>query len=146
MTLQDSPSLSDFSDGYTPPPDPDKGIKRARVIIGLISLLILGLGMINFTQSDLAVKYARKGSIAGFAVDETGNPIQVEVLVFNTNISVHSDQVGYFVIKNVPGGEQSIIVAYGNIAAEKKVVVAPGTENNLGMVTMPTDLLIFVDK
>jgi hypothetical protein len=146
MSLQDSPSLSDFSKGFQPPPDPEKGKKRTRIILLFFGLLVLVLAMANFMQSDLAVALARKGSVTGLAVNEAEFPIQVEVLVFGTDINVLSDEKGFFTIENVPAGKQSIIVAYGNIATEVEVTVEPGIETMLGTVTVPTDLLIFVDE
>lgn len=123
-----------------------KGEKAHPNHFSFFGLLVLVLAMVNFMQSDLAVVLARKGSISGFAVNEAGTPIQVEVLVFGTAINVLSDENGFFIIENVPAGEQSVIIAYGNIATEVDTAVEPGVENILGTVTIPTDLLIFVDE
>ena len=145
MSLQDSPSLEDFSEGYTPPPDPEKGKKRVRILLGIVSLLVLVLAVINFMQSDIAEVLVQKGSISGIAVNEEGFPIQVEVLVFGTDIKGLSDEKGIFIIENVPSGQKAVIVAYGNIATEVDAMVVPGVENTLGIITVPTKLLIFVD-
>ena len=102
--------------------------------------------VVNFMKSDIAEVLAQKGSISGYAVNEDGSPIQVEVLVFGTDINYLSDENGFFIIENVPAGEQSVIIAYGNIATEVDTTVKPGVENILGTVTVPTDLLIFVDE
>ncbi|NQU63314.1 MAG: carboxypeptidase regulatory-like domain-containing protein [SAR324 cluster bacterium] len=146
MSLQDSPSLEDFSEGYSPPPDPEKRKKRSRIFLVIASLLVLLLVVVNFLQSDLAANLSQKGSVSGRAVNESGVPIQVEVLLFGTDIHVLSDENGFFIVENVPVGEHSVIVAYGNIATEVKLRVELGSENRLGMVTVPTDLLVFVDE
>jgi len=146
MPLEDSPTLSDFEEGYTPPPDPKKGKKRTRILFGAVILLLLVLLGVNFMQSDMAAGISPKGTLSGYGEDEMGNPIQVEVLIFGTDIKVLSDENGFFSIENVPIGEQSVIVAYGAIATEVSVTVQSGKENTLGTVTVPTDLLIFVDE
>jgi hypothetical protein len=46
----------------------------------------------------------------------------------------------------VPGGERSIIVAYGIIATEEVLIVEPGEENSLGTVVVPTELLTYVEE
>jgi hypothetical protein len=146
MSLQDSPSLEDYSDGILTPSDPEKGKKGAWILIVLIGLVLLILVGVKFAQSGLPVEIARRGTLSGNAVNEAGQPIQVEVLVFKTDINVLSDENGYFVIENVPSGQQSVIVAYGSIAAEVDVMVDPGVEYSLGKVTVPTELLEFVDE
>lgn len=140
MTLQDSPTLEDFSDDFlTPPADkPDKD-KRFRVIlVGLAFLIIILLG-INFTKSNDYAVLAGKGTVSGYAVNESGVAIQVEVLIFGTEIIALSDDTGYFSVENIPAGERSIIIAYGNIATEEIVVVAAGGNTDLGTVTVPTE-------
>jgi hypothetical protein len=104
------------------------------------------LAAANIMQSDIALNLSRRGSLKGNAVDKAGDPIQVEVLIFGTDINVLSDKNGYFLVENVPGGEQSVIVAYGNIAAEVDIDIDPSAENSLGVVTVPTELAIFVDE
>lgn len=147
MTLQDSPSLDDYKNGYQKPPDPEKGKKSIRYVLGSITLFVLILAGVNFMKSSQADIMTRKGSIIGYAVDESENPIQVEVLVFGTDIKVLSNQNGFFEIDNVPAGEQSVIVAYDIIAAEEKVTVESGKISDLGSVEVPTeDLALFVDE
>ena len=146
MPLQDSPSLKDIKNGYKAPPDPGKSINRTRAILVVVILLLLVLTGISFMGSDLAASKARNGSITGFAVNEAGNPVQVEVMVFGTDNWILSGENGYFEIPHAPVGEQSVIVAYDKIATEVDVLVDPGAENLLGMVTVPTELLIFVDE
>lgn len=146
MNLQDSPSLDDFSDGYQPPPDPEARRKRIRLILLILSLFVFILGFSNFYQSDVAAYLAQKGSISGFAVDESGRPIQVEIIIFGTNIIGLSDENGYFNIRNVPAGEHSVIVAYGSIAAEVGTIVHANGESNVGTITVPTELAKFVDE
>lgn len=143
---EDSPSLNYFKDGYREPPDPKKGKKRLWIIIGVLAAVVITLGIVLFLQSDMAVVLSGKGTVTGYAVDEEGNPIRVEVLVFDTNIIEMSDEEGYFIVRDVPAGKQSIIVAAGDIASEVEVRVVAGTENTVGTVTVPTDLGYLLDQ
>ncbi|MBT3189381.1 MAG: carboxypeptidase regulatory-like domain-containing protein [Anaerolineae bacterium] len=139
MTLQDSPSLEDFSDGILPPPDkPDKKRRTTIVIVGLLVLIILLLG-ISFIQSDAFSQIAGQGTISGYAVDESNQPIAVDIIIFGTNIRAISDESGYFEVENIPSGQQSIIIAFGEIATEEIVTVQVGQNTELGTVTVPTE-------
>ena len=143
---EDSPSLNYFKDGYREPPDAKKGKKRLWIIIGVLAAVVITLGIVLFLQSDMAVVLSGKGTVTGYAVDEEGNPIRVEVLVFDTNIIETSDEEGYFIVRDVPAGKQFIIVAAGDIASEVEVRVIAGTENTVGTVTVPTDLGYLLDQ
>jgi len=145
MPLQDSPSLEDVSKGkYKAPIDPDVARKRTRIFVGILVFVVLVLAGINFMQSDMAANLSRKGMVFGSAVDENDQPIQVEVFVYGTRIQELSDENGNFLLESVPVGEQSFIVAYGDIAAEVRATVSATAENDLGTVTVPTDLAIFI--
>lgn len=146
MRLQDSPSLEDFSGGLMTTPEPEKGRKGARFLMILLALIIAALLGVKLFQSDLPAQLAGRGTLSGQAVNEAGEPVPVEVLVFGTDILVPSDENGYFVVEGAPSGEQSVIVAYGSIAAEIELTVQPGVDNALGTVTVPTELLELVDE
>ncbi len=107
----------------------------------IITLIVLGLLGATFMQDGLPTAIRRKGIISGSAVNESGQAIPVEVLVYKTDIWVQSDANGKFFVEGVPAGEQSIIVAYDRIAAEVKIDIQPGVENSLGTVIVPTELL-----
>jgi hypothetical protein len=145
MSLQDSPSLEYYKDGYRDAPDPNKGKKRTWIIIGALGALVVVLGVFAFLQSGGGVLLSGKGTVTGYAVDEEGNPIRVEVLIFDTNILEVSDEEGYFIIRDVPAGKQSVIVAADEIASEVEVYVVAGTENTVGTVTVPTNLNYLLD-
>ena len=86
--------------------------------------------------------FAGQGSVSGFAVNEKGEPILVDVLVFGTELKVSSDENGYFEIKNVPAGERSIIIAYERIGTEEIVLVEASKNTELGTVIVPTEMEI----
>ncbi|MBT3322174.1 MAG: hypothetical protein HN392_07800 [Anaerolineae bacterium] len=140
MTLQDSPSLEDFSDGVlSPPPEkPNKKRRITNIMAGLLVLIIILLG-INFAQSNAFSEIAGQGKISGYAVDESNQPILVDIIVFGTNIRAVSDENGYFEVENIPSGRQSIIIAFGLIATEEVVIVEVGQNTELGTITVLTE-------
>jgi hypothetical protein len=141
MSLEDSPSLEDFSDDFLSPP-PDKADKKKRfsiILVSLVLLIVILLG-INFAQSGAYAQLAGKGSLSGYAVNENGEAIAVEIFIFGTDISGLSGSDGYFEIENVPAGERSVIIAFGDIATEEIVTLSSGTNTDLGTVTVPTKL------
>mgnify|MGYP000123793583 FL=1 len=141
MSLEDSPSLEDFSDDFLSPP-PDKADKKKRFSVTLVAfvLLIAILLGINFAQSGAYAQLAGKGSLSGYAVNESGDAILVEIFVFGTDIAGLSGDDGYFEIENIPAGERSIIIAYGDIATENIASINAGAKTDLGSVTVPTEL------
>lgn len=143
MTLQDSPSLEDYSDGIpSQPKDPSAGKRRTRILLIIIFVLIIILLGFNFMQSDTAARLVRRGSISGNAINANDQPITVEVIVFGTEITKLSDENGYFQVDDIPAGENSIIIAYGDIATEVIATVNPAENTSIGTVKVPTDIEI----
>jgi hypothetical protein len=140
MKLESSPSIEQFADGMPEPPPDHTGRKKiVRIMLAILGIIIIGLLVKTVIQSDAVQQYSRKGSISGYATDENGNPIQVELFVFGTDIEQLSDENGFFQIDDVPAGDQSIIIAYGLIAVEEKLTVTSGTDSFLGTIIIPTD-------
>lgn len=144
MKLQDSPTLEEYTEGI--PGDqldsqnqPESG-KRLWVVIGVLGFIILALFGYKLWQSDTFDVLTGKGVVSGYAVDENDSPITVEVFIFGSDLRVQSDETGYFEIQNVPIGEQSAIIAFGDIAVEVDVLVQAGVENQIGFVSVPTNL------
>lgn len=140
MTLQDAPTLEDFSDDFlTPPPEKINKKKRIRNILLGLALLLMILFSISFAQSNDFAILTGKGNFSGYAVDESGEAIQVEVFVFGEELTTLSDETGYFYIEDVPAGERSIIVAFGDIATEEITTIVAGENTDLGTITVPTE-------
>lgn len=144
MKLQDSPNLEEFSEGIPEEPketQKSSGSKtRLRVVISILGAVILLLFMFKGWQSETFDLLTGKGILSGYAVDENETPVKVEVLIFATDIRIVSDSSGYFEVNNVPSGEQSVIVAYGDVAVEVAALVEAGVDNHIGKITVPTDM------
>ena len=142
MKLENSPSIEDsgVQEGR-----PKKDNKRIRVLLSTVAIILVLLLGFTFVKRWLPAGFGGKGTVSGTAVNEAGQPIPVQVMIFGTDILVPSDTTGHFVVKNVPAGKQLIIVAYEEIAAEVEVSVKTNTENSVGTVTVPTNLLELID-
>jgi len=141
MPLEKSPSFEEVSSNNLRSPKPKKNNSPTRIALIIITLILLILLGATFMQDGLPTTLRRKGAISGAAVNEVGQAIPVEVIVYNTDIWIQSNTDGTFFIEGVPAGEQSIIVAFDRIAAEVKMGIKPGVENSLGTVVVPTELL-----
>lgn len=142
MKLENSPSIEDsgVQEGR-----PKKENRRLRILLSaVVGILVLLLGG-TFLLRGLSFGFGGRGIVSGTAVNEAGQPIPVQVMVLGTDIFLPSDATGHFIIENVPAGKQSIIVAYEEIAAEVEVSVKANTENSIGTVTVPTNLLELID-
>ncbi|HET59573.1 MAG TPA: carboxypeptidase regulatory-like domain-containing protein [Chloroflexi bacterium] len=133
-------AIPDLSKGFVyNEPKPEGNTKLRLILIAVIGVLFL-LVLLRLGQSSLRTNLQATGSINGYAVNEIGMPIRVEVMVYGTDILVMSDEIGYFEIDGVPVGERSVIVAFGYIASEVIVEVAANDETSVGHVTVPVSL------
>jgi hypothetical protein len=132
--------IPDLTNGFVyNEPKPEGNTKLRLILIAVVGVLFL-LILVGMGQSSLRSNLQATGSINGYAVNEIGMPIQVEVMVYGTDIMVMSDEIGYFEIDGVPAGERSVIVAYGYIASEVIIEVAANDETSVGYVTVPVSL------
>ena len=144
MKLKDSPSLDDYADGIPSTSTTEKSVRKRLVTISLwvLVILIVVLLGVNFMQGNSIARFIGTGTVSGYAFDENEQPIEVEILIFGTNVKGRSNETGYFSVANVPSGQRSIIVAYGEIASEIVTVVNAGENNDVGIVEVPTSLEI----
>jgi len=84
--------------------------------------------------------YAQQtGSVRGQIVDASNNePLMLgNVYVKETSIGTVADEKGQYVIRNVPSGEQTIVISYiGYESIEIPVTVQPGEMVNLGVTKL----------
>jgi hypothetical protein len=143
MKLDDSPSLEDYTDGI-PPESTGKSEGKGPIAIilwSLVILIVILLG-VNFAQGNAIGQFIGAGTLSGQAINESGQPIKVDVLVFGTKVIEQSDKTGFFKISGIPSGQQSIIVAYGDIATEIIVMINAGQTTDMGVVEVPTSFEI----
>ena len=131
----------DFSKGFVyHGPGEEPHSKKPWLFVGLLFTLSLLLVIVTIIQNGIGLAANRFGDVTGFAVDESGTPIQVEISVYGTDLKMISDEYGFFRLNDVPAGDQSVIVAYGRIASEVKVNVKADNVTDVGAVVVQTSL------
>ncbi|MBC8330974.1 MAG: carboxypeptidase regulatory-like domain-containing protein [Anaerolineae bacterium] len=142
MKLEDSPQLDDMSGEIFPHSGEAKPEKKspARMLLALLGLTLIALATYNFFASGTAATLMRKGAISGYIMDESNAPLTARVIIFGTSVRGESNADGFFYIDDVPAGEQSVIVIFGEIGIEVTAQIDPGSETDLGNIQIPTDL------
>lgn len=135
MSFENSPTLEEVGNG-APVEIPERNGTR-NILLGIGFVIVVLLGVLFF-QSDGFAVLAGRGTISGVALNESGEPIVAEILIFDTDLKALSNAQGFFSVANVPAGKRSVIVSYGQIATEKIALVTAGEITDLGAVTVPT--------
>jgi hypothetical protein len=139
MAFEKPPSLDDFDEII---PEAPKQVtpqqKQVRVLLVVFGVLILLLGLLNLWKSDLTAPLRGTGTVRGLAVDAQGQPFQGDIFVERTTLAAKTNADGSFEFKNVPAGQQLIVVADGASGREFPVVIQIGQTTDLGTVQFQT--------
>ncbi len=140
MSYEDSPSLDQFKEGIPPRlPDPNSARRRMRITIGFLAILLLGLALANFFQSHAATFIVGEGTVRGIILDNEGNPVPAAITVEHTKLETNSDQNGYFEIRGIPVGNQTIVITWMFAGHEAPIEIHRGGITDLGTIYVPTD-------
>jgi ABC-type uncharacterized transport system permease subunit len=135
MSLNDSPSLQDFS-----PMESDQkpqGKKSSWVVIAVLFVIVVALALFNLLRSDQGAVLRGAGSINGRVVDMDGVALeQAEVFLENGKISTWTDVNGNFMLTDVAAGEYTLVAGYEGIGVEHTVTVTSGTLSNAGTIVI----------
>ena len=142
MQFEESPKFSTYKDGIPePPPDSGAKQKRFRILLLGVLLLVLALGIYNFSQSKTAALLTSTGSVVGTAVDQNNQPFEGEIFILGTDLETTCDTNGRFLLERVPAGEQTLVVADDAFAREFPITVLAGKTVDVGQVQfIPTDI------
>jgi hypothetical protein len=113
---------------------PDNKTNRARVLLIILGLLVLGLAIVRIVQSEMTASLLGSGAVIGSAVDGSSSPVKVEISVLKTDLAVFSDDQGLFQLTGIPAGEVRLIVAYQGQGYEVPAVVRAGGTTDLGII------------
>jgi len=135
MSLSNSPSLDDYSDGI-PPDKPPKNIILIFVRISLTSLIliVITLSVLNLRKNGPVAQVFPNGSITGTVFDTGGTPLAGEVFIIGSSEETLIQPDGSFKIEGVPAGEISLAVAHNGSAIEYNVNVAADEITDLGLL------------
>lgn len=135
MSFEESPSLGDYKEGLPEKlSDPSTNKRRIRLALVIFLGLILFLGIANFLRSQSGNLLMGTGSIQGNAVDGNGSPFIGDVFVIGVDQIIRTSPDGSFLLKNIPAGEKSLVVANATTGQEYPVRVVAGQTVDVGQV------------
>lgn len=117
-----------------PPVEPAPRRNYRRVLMILLGVILLVFVIYNFWGSQVAGVLTARGAVNGITVDNHSNPVQAQISVLKTNLSVSSDANGNFLLKNVPAGAVNMIVAFDGQGMEIPVQIEAGKTIELGKI------------
>jgi len=86
--------------------------------------------------------FAQAGSVQGRVVDAKSRPLQgATVLIENTTLGAATDKDGNFLIKDVPVGEQTLVVQFIGYSTVRKQIRVEDDQTTEADVTLTEDLL-----
>jgi len=133
MPLEDSPSLDIYKNGIPNKlPDLSKKKKLIKYFIYGLLLLTITLGVTSLLKSNTIALLSGSGSISGFTVNENNQPVSAEVFLSGFDESVFADENGYFLLKNLPPGDFTLLVGYDFVAQGYPVTIKSGKNVDLG--------------
>ena len=135
MPVEDSPKLEQFSQGIPEhlPGGPRKMTPVRWVLVGLI-VAAVALGAANLIRRGALAGLASSGTVTGWVLDETGQPVQAEAFWVGSTDRAAADAAGRFTLAGVPPGEQVVVVAYRMLGREVPVTVQAGQTHDVGVV------------
>lgn len=139
MGFENSPKIDEFSGGIPPKLIDQKSRRRwFWLLFSILSLLLIALLTVRLIQSGGVDLLKSTGSISGMIVDEGGEPVQAEIIVFNTDRYAVTESDGKFILDDVPTGNQVVVVGYQGAGFEFPVQVNAGVSTSMGQIQILT--------
>jgi hypothetical protein len=111
-----------------------KLVRPTTLVIAVLLVSLVGLGVLYLTKLSPSTRFAGVGDVSGFIENTRNTPVSAEIFVLNQNISTTSGTDGQFTLSNVPGGDQTLIVAYQGMGKEVPVTVRVGLVLSVGTI------------
>ncbi len=83
------------------------------------------------------------GTVTGIVLDDSGSPVSGATVYIQSDPTIRAttDEVGSFVIRSVPAGEQTVVIVLGGYQTlSKNITVLPGATNSIGTVNMAPEV------
>ena len=142
MPLVDSPDLEDYSEGIkTQAKEPKSRTGSVRLFIGILAVVLIILGILNYTQSHHLALVTGRGTLTGLVLNEKGDGVPAEITVFGTNIKGRADENGMFTISNVPKGNPTLTIGYEGQAVQHSFALSAGEILDIGTIRLVTTAL-----
>jgi hypothetical protein len=105
-------------------------VSPLRLIIGLLFLVAVILAFLVLRPG--------YGQLSGSVRDLDGNPLQADVFVTGLTSSVKTDADGDFQIENIPSGQQSLVITYGDQVFTLQLEIPKQGTFNIGQIQVDT--------
>jgi hypothetical protein len=133
MPLENSPKLDDFDKVFVKPPrQVSPRMKQMRVLILFLGIVVVALGLVNLSQSDLTASLRGTGALKGVILDELGRPFNGSIYVEKTSLKTTTSPDGSFFLNNIPAGPQLIVIAQAGAGHELSVNIVAGQTADMG--------------
>lgn len=137
MSYEDSPSLDDYQGGIPEAaPDPEAGRQRVRVLLGLLAGLSILIWLVVLLGGDARATLSGRGIVEGTVVDNFNRPLAAEIILLGGQEETTSDSAGRFLLRDVPAGEQTIVVAKDGTGLPYRVSVPRGGRVDMGALIL----------
>lgn len=136
MAFEKPPSLDDFSEIIPERKALTPQQKILRLLIVVLAGVVLILVFRNLVTSDLTAPLRGTGAVRGVAIDALGKPLNGNVLVEGTPIQAKTMADGSFELKNIPAGQQLIVVADAVSGREFPVSIKAGQTTDMGKIQL----------
>jgi len=134
MSLQDSPTLDDFKEGLEAGSQRSQPSQTRRTIIyALLAALVAVVAWNQVSSRDLAPQQGT-AVVVGRVVDENGQPLPAQVMIFGANIQSTANAAGEFRIDDVTPGEVLLVIGYDDTAFQQALILEPGEIFDVGEI------------
>jgi hypothetical protein len=139
MSLDNSPSLDQFSSGLPDrlPPDASTRKQRLRLIIAGLAVVAVLFGALNFFSSAPGTILRGVGTLQGRVTDSRGNPLpQAEIYWVPAGGSTLTADDGTFILNKIPAGENYLVAGYKGTGSELVVDLQAGKTQDVGTIVI----------
>jgi hypothetical protein len=135
MAFEKPPSLDDYREIMPEhPKEITPGQKRARILLIVLGIFVLGLAALNLMKNDFTSTLRGTGAVRGMVLDAQGSPFVGNIYIEKTTLNAKTNPDGRFELANIPAGNHLLVVADAVSGREFPVLVNAGQTTDLGIV------------
>jgi hypothetical protein len=133
-------SFEENAPGLIPPPPPSPWKKRARIAIIALAALVVILLLVQVGSTVMSTTGIGGGSgvVTGQVLTDSGQPVEAELIIEFTEVSVFAGSDGRFELREVPSGPQILLVGYQGMGVEYPILVQSDQTTDVGVVQPAT--------
>ena len=113
---------------------PRRNRKKTISIILILGVIAAGLVLFDMFSTQNSSSGNAMGAISGTVVNKQHTPVAADIFVLKDDSSTVADKNGEFLLKNVPTGDQKVIIAWQGMGKEIPVSINSYETLNIGTV------------